>query len=321
MSVSSPSVPQADGPDIRRPSWLNDEPRARDAGWPRRSPRLPADDFYARLVAHISVPLQVERSISSWIEAAGQRVADAIRPHAADVDTVICGSFSARTYIASELWDVDLAVRLKDRHHSWDEPTRAVEDLRTWLSHAFEAHIEATDQSVRITSRDAPDVDVLPCWRAPRGRAGLVCPHGLASRHVDPAGHRDLLAARDASLGAKSGFLNVIKIVKHLNQRWGSERGTPPLTTFHIEALALTHCTRPFSLAEEVAEFLEAAAQLVRKPLQDPLGVGDPIVAGDAALASVLLREAARDAEAALMTADFRIAEDILAALFGVSTG
>lgn len=284
--------------------------------WPRRSPSLPADDCYERLIPHISVPLSVEHATSLWTEAARCRVADAVRTHVSDVDTFICGSYSAKTYVATESWDVDIVVRFKDAHHGWDDPTRAVEDLHSWLSHAIEAEFEATARSVRITSTDAPAVDVLPCWRAPGRMAGLICPGPAATRHIDPVGHRDLLAARDASLGAKSGFLNVIKLVKHLNQSWAGEYGAPPLTAFHIEALALTHCTRPFNLAEEVAEFLAAAAELVWKPLPDPLGVAGPIVALDAGLASALLTEAARSAEAALMTCDVQTADDILSSLF-----
>lgn len=189
-------------------------------------------------------------------------------------------------------------------------------DSRSWLSHAIEAEFEATARSVRITSTDAAAVDVLPCWRAPGRMAGLICPGPVALRYIDPVGHRDLLAACDASLGTESGFLNVIKLVKHLNQSWAGEYGAPPLTAFHIEALALAHCTRPFNLAEEVAEFLAVAAELVWTPLPDPLGVAGPIVALDAGLASALLTEAARSAEAALMTCDVQTADDILSSLY-----
>lgn len=314
--MTSPSVPRTVATDTRRPSWLDNEPSARGAVWPPRSPRLPADDFYERLLTHISVPFSVEHATSLWTEAARRRVADAVRPHISDVDTFICGSYSAKTYLATEAWDVDIVVRLKDPHHGWDDPTRAIEDLHSWLSHAIDAEFEATGRGVRITSADAPAVDVLPCWRAPGRTAGLICPGPGALRHIDPIGHRDLLAARDASLGTESGFLNVIRLVKHLNQIWGDEYGAPPLTAFHIEALALAHCTRPFNLAEEVAEFMAAAAELVWTPLPDPLGVAGSIVAWDVDLASALLTEAARSAEAALMTCDVQTADDILSSLF-----
>jgi hypothetical protein len=132
----------------------------------------------------------------------------------------------------------------------------------------------------------------------------------------DPAGHRDLIAARDASLGGGSAFVKLIRIIKHLNQRWADQHGNVPVTSFHIEALALTLCSRPFTLAEGVTDFLREGSRLVHVPLNDPLATADSIVAEDPVLAADLFAEAAKLTEQALMTAGSRV-DHLLSEVFG----
>lgn len=309
------------------PTWVRSTPRTRPArvDWPARTPTLAADPFYAELIAEISVDSRISRRVHAWANRARLRIMESVRPHLGDVDAVLCGSLAADTHIATTAWDVDVAVRAYRGRPEWRaDPDAALGDMTRWLRAAIDADVVARPRSVAIKAAGGLVVDVVICWRPEEEAVGLVGAHQSRSDaepvRVDPAFHRDLIAARNASLGNDSAFIKLIRIVKHLNEGWREQHGRAPLEPFHVEVLALTACTRPFTLAEGVTDFLRQAAELVRGPLRYPLASEGVVGAAHPAVASAVLAKAAERCEQALFAADASAAAGILGSVFNPKT-
>jgi hypothetical protein len=295
---------------------------SRPERWPPETPSTPSDVFYLQLIDAVSVAPEVWTSAKVWVEGAMESVLDAVRPHALDVDALICGSFATKTHLYTAPWDIDLVLRFRERRRGWDVSAgAALEDVTRWLSHAFEASIRPNKGTVRLAGSGALTLDILPAWRAPDEPGGLwsagTSDLGGRGLRLDPAGHRDLVRARNACLGHDSAFIKLIRIVKHLNHRWAYQYPQAPVSSFHIECLALHLCTAPFVLAEGVSDFLRAASRRLLTPLEDPLHMGPPLVAPDPEFASRLFSEAASGTEEALMTDDAPSVRKALTELFG----
>jgi predicted nucleotidyltransferase len=305
------------------PTWVRSTPRRRLArvDWPPGTPTLAADPFYADLIGKISVDSRISRRVHAWANRARVRILDSVRPHLGDVDAVLCGSLAAGTHIATTDWDVDVAIRAYRGPPEWrTDPDAVLGDMIRWLRAAIDADVVARPRSVAIKAAGGLVVDVTICWQPDREGVGVVGPQQLRSNEeqvrIDPAFHRDLIAARNASLGNDSAFIKLIRIVKHLNEGWKAQHGRAPLEPFHVEVLALTACTRPFELAEGVTDFLRQAAELVRGPLRYPLASEGVVGAAHPAVASAVLEKAAERCEQALFATDASAAAGILERVF-----
>src|SRR5439155_2929221 len=90
-----------------------------------------------------------------------------------------------------------------------------------------------------------------------------------------------------------------------------------PLASFHITALALAILKAPMGFEHWTPLFFETAAWMVQKPLPDPTGVGEDIVARDPNYASTLLYEAGEKTRRALSASESE-AGALLKDVFGV---
>jgi hypothetical protein len=312
-----------EGEEFGSPSWATVSTLScPSTPWPPVGPDLPADAFYARLIDWISVRESTRDSVAVWLHDAVSRILGSVRLHAFDVDALLCGSFATATHVRTAPWDIDVLVRFRAPPRAWqDEPGLALDDLARWLSQELATDVDVGTHTVRLPVSPRLHLEVTPCWltvgQAPRFTMPMRLPQRSFAAPVDPAAHRDLISARNAALG-RNEFLNLIRAARHLNQRWAEQHGNAPLTSFHIEALALTLCDKPFTLAEGMASFLRGASQLVLRPLRDPARVADPVAAQDPGLAASLLADAALRTEEALMTEDQHGSHTLLAEVFGV---
>lgn len=291
------------------------EPRP---AWPPRLPAIPADEYYADLSRRLATAERPSNSMWAAIQAVGRRILDLVRPNAFDVDAFVCGSFAARTQLPSSRFEIDVVLRFSEPRPRWAEVEReAPEEIANWLRCSLTVtNISRWSLSVPVDERI--ELHLLPAWRADDGGALVASsPEGHPNAiRFDPAGHRDLLIARQASLGPETPFTALIRIVKLLNRCWAKRTGNAPLSSYHIDVLALHLCRTPFTLSEGVADFLRDAAEAVRSPLPDPLRIGSAVRPLDQPVAAAVLAEAAKQAEAALMARTGREAEGALHALF-----
>lgn len=264
---------------------------------------LPADAYYRRLVDKISVSPAAQVEVRGWLNIAAENIVRSVRPHLGDVDYVICGSFASGTQIASEDWDVNIALRVYSVPPTWDDAGLVLTDLHRWLHHDYGDAVERRAHSVTLRGGSTVDLDVLPFVRYGQGEHKRTL--------VDPSVHRDRLLARDASLGDDSVFLKLIRVIKHLSHRTVVETGWQPLSGYEIETLALAVCVEPFALAEGVADFLATIAKR-QVDLDDSCSERDQRT-------SAWLSAAHELAESALMTPDESEADSILSGLFGAA--
>jgi hypothetical protein len=246
-------------------------------------------------------------------------VLDLVRPHALDVDAFVCGSFASGTQVAAGPLAVDVAVRFYEARPRWRrDPLEALEEVRSWLTYGISVDTEPASRAITLPVADRIAIRLMPCWRGDDG-APLIGPDPAGESEAlrfDPAGHRDLLLARQASLGSETAFLGLIRIVKLLIQRWAKPSGRKTLSSYHVDTLALNLCREPFTLAEGVADFLHHAARATRGRLEDPARFGLATSPAEPNLASAMFSEAAEQAEAALMSSGAREADEILGELF-----
>lgn len=280
---------------------------------PAPAPRLAADEFYVDLLADISISEDADRALRSWVGVAIDRLLASLRPHRFDVDAMVCGSFATGTHIQRSDLDVDVVVRFHSRHAGWDEPDRLLGDLQRWLRQGVDAKISRERETVTITTPGALGVRVIPCWR--EGSGVWSAPSGLGrslrrGQGLDPVGHRDLMVARQLSIGG-GAFAALVRVVKHLNAGWRRD-GSSALSSYDIDALALELCWEPVALAEAVPQFLGAAAAACAQQRAGGRGERAPWAQTEARL-----REAAELTERAIMTADRQAAIELLREAFG----
>jgi len=319
-----PAVPA--GPDLSRftaPTWVRTAPRRRQhrVGWPPQVPELAADQFFADLATSTAVEDRITRQVHGWIDRACLRIIECIRPHLGDVDAVLCGSLATGTHLATAAWEVDIAVRAHVVRRGWSRESRVVlDDMARWLDAAIDADVVRRSQTVAIESPGGVPVNVGVCWRPEERDAevrGSWSEDGdVSDVFIEPLAHRDLIAARNASLGGDSSFRTLIRIVKHLNASWTKTREQPPLSSLLVEVLALKVCHRPFALAEGVTDFLHRSAGLVRGPVSHPLSPRKTLRSARPQEASALLAQAADICEQSLFATDGAIAYAQLQRLF-----
>jgi hypothetical protein len=273
---------------------------------------LPAEDFYRRLHSDISVSGSANEAIEGWLGIALERIVEAVGPHVMDVDARVCGSFATGLHVAGSSWDVDVALRLHSPELAWDGVASALADTKRWLHSHLAADVELVDGTLVISEFGAMRVRVILSWRTPDGWASS---HGALQAHAhppvnDPVSHRDLLLARERSLGDGSVMRPLIRLVKYLVHRWKGQHGWAPLSSFEIDNLALSYCMRPMLLTEAVPGFLSFAADacFTRERLSR-----------NSVPASSLFASAAQATERALMTANPCVVDEILSDVFGTN--
>jgi hypothetical protein len=273
---------------------------------------LPAEDFYRQLDSDIAVSGSTDQAIEGWLGIALERIVEAVGPHVMDVDARVCGSFATGMHVAGSPWDVDVALRLHSSELAWDGVASALADTKCWLHSHLAADVELVDGTLVVSEFGAMRVKVILSWRTPDG---WTSSHGAPQVHAhspfnDPVSHRDLLLARERSLGDGSVMRPLIRLVKYLVQRWKGQHGSAPLSSFEIDNLALSYCTRPMLLTEAVPGFLNFASDACftrERPSRNSVS------------GSSLFASAARETERALMTASPSVADEILSHVFGTN--
>jgi len=310
--VVLPAAPAS--PELSRataPTWVRAAPVGghQRVGWPPKAPQLPADRFFVDLAARTAVEERITRQVRGWIDQACRRIGECVRPHLGDADAVLCGSLASGTHIATVGWEVDIAVRAFSVRRGWDdEPHAVLDDIARWLKAGIDADVVRGQRNVTIQSVGSVPVNVGVCWRSQEPNAefrGSWTEGGdLCDVFVQPLAHRDLISARNASLGGDSSLLKLIRIVKHLNATWTKTRKQAPLSSFLVEVLALEVCRRPFTLAEGVTDYLRRSAKLVSGPVSHPLGPRKTLPFARSREASALLAQAADICEQSLFMTD-----------------
>lgn len=302
------------------PTWLRASVSScEEACEPLGGPALAADEYFDNLVRWISVEDRVTQRTRAWADQARARIAACLRPQLGDVDVMLTGSLAHGTHIATAPLDVDLVVRVYEGRRTWHGASATVlKDLGRWLEHGLEAPVTRGTHGVVISSPGGADVEVVPFWRRDEDATGFESPWSTdGETYGDPMAHCSRLAARNAALGANSCLLRLVRIVKHLNHRAARVSGTPVMSSFHLEALALRACHRPFRLAEGVADFLREAADLAASAPPDAFSPFGLVGAADRAAASAFLSDAAAVCDEGLFATDSVTAADVLSRLFG----
>ena len=253
--------PPAAAATFAAPNWLNAQPGLEPLPWPSSPHRFPVEDYYGDLLAAISPTPEEDRAVRAWLPVVRERLTNALRPHALDVDVLECGSFATGTHLTSPMFDVDLVARLHTLDATADSPAALLERIRGWVAYGVDADIVVTGGTIVIADKAVGTaglrVRVIPC----ASRGGTVRP--IARLEDDPLAHRDLVLARDRALGGDSVMRRAIRIAKHVNALQ-PDHASPPVTSHDIESLALATLTCPATLGDAVAALLKSVATLIR---------------------------------------------------------
>jgi hypothetical protein len=281
--------------------------------------------FYAGLLDKINVPIEdmeAARTRRRELQAALEKNVGA---HIAGTDSFGAGALAQATQI-KPLNDVDVVVRTPHAPNSWIErPRQAMLDVKSWIEDDIKGVYTLSTHAIKIEFPEEEfTADVVVGVRHKEKGIHLPhCPKDEPHRWIrsDPAGHRDLVLARNRAFKAfpgKSIFSKQIRILKWWNreQQIRDDKERKPLSSFHVTALALEILRTPTSFEEWTPTFFEKASVLVRSPLKDPSGVGDDIEAKDPDYASALLADAAMKTRRALSVSDSE-AERLLKDVFG----
>jgi hypothetical protein len=236
---------------------------------------------YNALLAVLDPEADVARDVGRWALQAASRLAEAVRVHVGDVDSVVCGSLASGAHVATAHWDVDVCIQAHAGRPRWDrDPDAALEDVSRWITAivGVSATVDQARNHIMIDTTGGLPVDVIVAWATPHKPGGFVSarPGRSDSELIPcaPAMHCDRLRARDALLGRDGAFLKVIRIAKHVTRQWAALHETTPLSSFELDVLALDALTQPFEIAEGVAFMFRRAAELVRRPVPCALAPG-----------------------------------------------
>jgi hypothetical protein len=281
--------------------------------------------FYDGLLTQIYVPvedMEAARQRRRELQAALEKNVGARIP---GTDSFGVGALAQATQIRP-LNDVDVVVRTPHALDSWIEnPAQAMVDVKSWIEDDIKGVYELSTHAIKITFPDEEfTADVVVGVRHKEQGIHLPhCPKDEPHRWIrsDPARHRDLVLGRNTAFKnypGRSIFSKQIRILKWWNreQQIRDDQERKPLSSFHVTALALEILRTPAGFEEWTPTFFEAAATLVRSPLQDPSGVGDDIEAKDPDNASALLADAALKTRRALSASESE-AEHLLTDVFG----
>lgn len=277
---------------------------------------MDAAQFYKQHLTKIQVPLEeIEAARTKRDSLAKTGVAILNEWGLTGVKWFPVGALAMGTQIAP-LNDVDLLIQADDILNGWWEtPRRPLDELCAEMGARVPGSCETSTHAVKFTFADE-DFTADVVFGATRPEMGLWIPHCPDDEQhtwikTDPQSHRDLVRARNRRVGTE--FAKEVRILKSLNRRWRLAHERKIVSSWHLTALALTILTEPFTFAEGTPHFLAQAAELVKRPLPDPAGVGPALEAKDPALASTLFAEAATKTQDALNAGQDagRILEDV----------
>jgi hypothetical protein len=284
---------------------------------------MTANQFYEQLLDEIAVSPPDMKDARDKRDEIGTKVVAVVRPHLGDgVRFIPAGALAQGAQIGpGAIHDVDGVVEVPALPVNWaSNPQQAMQDVRSWLEPILAGNYELGTHAIKITFPDEDfTADVVVGIKQQRGMKIPHCPKGEPHRWIatDPETHKKQVAARNAAFApGRAIFSRQIRILKWLNQMLQMQNGLPrkPLASFHITALALEILKAKDNHANWTPLFLERASELVLQPLDDPAGVGEPLIAKNPAQASQLIAEAGRKTRAALTAAD---PEPILREVFG----
>jgi hypothetical protein len=228
------------------------------------------------------------------------------------------GALAAGTQI-KPLNDVDVVVYAGTIRVTWKGvPRQALVDLCAALrAKGYECTIST--HAIKVTFPDVAftaDV-VFGCTHPEQGLWIPHCPDDEPHEWIrtDPREHARQIRQRNKDIGVE--FARELRILKVLNRKWGlsDPDGRKPISSHHLNALALAIIHTPVAYTTTTPVFLDRAAELVRRPLPDPSGVGPDLEARDPERAAALMRTAAAETRRALDAGDD--AGRILEGVFG----
>lgn len=276
--------------------------------------------FYDDLLKQIEVPKADIDAARKKRDELGRVMLKALSNQLEPSNFYPAGALAAGTQIRP-LNDVDVVLELTKVPQDWvDYPRRAMTTVEEILRGAINGKFELSTHAIKITYPDEDfTADVVVGWSQQKGILIPECPAEGKHRWVasDPRRHAEQVRERNRQFGS-AVFSREIRVLKYLNREWKlrdpDER--KPLASFHVTALALAILQSRGQIPEMTPLFLERAAAMVRQPLPDPAGVGEPLVARDPDYASRLLADAGQKTRRAL-TASPHEAERLLLEVFG----
>jgi hypothetical protein len=279
---------------------------------------MDAAQFYTQHLKKIQVPLQEIEAARTKRDGLARTGVPILKEWGlTGVKWFPAGALAMGTQIAP-LNDVDLVIEAADvREGWWESPQRPLQELCTEMGTRVPGGCETSTHAVKFTfAEEQFTADVV--FGAAREGTGLWIPHCPEDEphtwiETDPRKHRDLVQKRNGLIGTE--FAKEIRILKSLNRRWQVAHERKIVSSWHLTALALEILTEPFTFEHGTPYFLARAAELVKRPLRDPAGVGADLDAHDAALASTVFAEAGSKTEQALHAGEG--AGEILKDVFG----
>jgi hypothetical protein len=267
-----------------------------------------ASSFYLKLLDDIAVPIaEIKKARTKRNELAAGAVA-ALNAWALTATGFFpSGALAAGTQI-EPLNDVDLVVYAGKIRVAWKEvPRQALVDLCAALrAKGYECTIST--HAIKVTFPDVTftaDV-VFGCTHPERGLWIPHCPDDEPHEWIrtDPREHARQIRQRNEDIGVD--FARELRILKVLNRKWSlaDPDGRKPISSHHLNALALAIIHAPVAYATTTPMFLDRAAELVLRPLRDPSGVGPYLEARDPERVAALMRTAAAETRRALVAGD-----------------
>jgi hypothetical protein len=278
--------------------------------------------FYAQLLAEIAVDDETMDDARTKRDDLATKAVTAIGKHIANPKPVRVGALAQGTQI-DPLNDVDQVIELPYLLPDWlKNPRGAMEQVCGWLDPMVPGTLTLSSHAIKVKFPDEDfTADLVLGWKQQRGILIPHCPDDEPHCWIptDPETHKEQVLARNKQFQpGRAIFSRQIRIGKQLNREWQFryELEREPLSSFHLTALALTILHQKANHAEWTPYFLAQAAELVRRPLRDPAGVGADLEARDPEFVSGLLRDAAAKTASAL-TAPEDDVEEILRGVFG----
>lgn len=281
---------------------------------------MSVNSFYNDLLAQVAVSQEDIDAARTKRDELGAVLVGAVGAKMRGASFFPAGALAAGTQIRP-LNDVDVVVEIPSIPEAWvTDAAAAMREVEGLLKTKIKGTFELSTHAIKITYPDEDfTADVVVGWKQEVGILIPECPEDGAQRWIPshPRRHAEQVRERNKNFGS-AAFSREIRILKYLNREWGvrDEEERKPLSSFHVTALALAILETTDTYADMTPLFLESASRLVRSPLSDPAGVGEPLVANDPEYAAGLLADAGAKTRRAL-SAPADEAERILLEVFG----
>lgn len=227
--------------------------------------------------------IQVTREEINTARDRQEQVAGVVRGEFSGSYTYTNGSV-AHGDALDPLTDVDLGVVVHDPEGLYGPGKLGPGALQKRAAAAIKTHLRENYPNLRVelagqkrsilirfreTGREDFTADVIVAIDNV-GRAGLFIPRHASWDRSDPEKHTELVLA--ALKKTDIAYARVVRLLKH----WNRGKGTPPLCSWNIKALALDVITEPIDLIPGLlAWFIYAAAELDKGETADPARVAE----------------------------------------------